>query len=125
MSCRASPKATVTSIQKDGPVIFSLIPFGTKKNYKSLASGQVKHCNLDLHTYQQKTLFAYVKETINNFYRRHVSISPNKRDVVKRRHPIYPAQFEVKQAMLRYQTINELWHPFIEDHHEMEMAIQN
>ena len=95
----------------------------------SLSLGRIKRYEPNLYAYERKTRFdttpVYVKLTINNFYCHHVPISLNKRDVVERRHPIYPAQFEVKQAMLRYQTTNELWHQFIEDHHDMAMAMQN
>ena len=95
----------------------------------SLSLGQIKRYKPNLYPYERKTRFdttpVYVKLTINNFYCHHVPISLNKRDVVKRRHLIYPAHFEVKQAMLCYQTTNELWHQFIEDHHDMAMAMQN
>ena len=55
------------------------------------------------------------KEVIDEFFRRHVAISPNKKDVRKRRHPIYPRQVEEKQAMHRYETFNELWIKFKEE----------
>ena len=39
VSCRASPEAIITSIEKDGPVVVTLLPFGTEKKFKSLSSG--------------------------------------------------------------------------------------
>ena len=38
---------------------------------------------------------------------------------------MYPAQFDQNQSMLRYQTMNELWHGFIEKHLEMATGMQN
>ena len=38
---------------------------------------------------------------------------------------MYPAQVQPKQAMLRYQTMNELWHEFLKEHTEMATAMQN
>ena len=67
----------------------------------------------------------YITRTIKDFHHHHVPISPNKIDLVKRQHPLYPAQFEQKQAMLRYQTIHELWDLFMEDHYEITMVMQN
>ena len=66
-----------------------------------------------------------MKSTIEDFFRRHVPISPNKRDIVKRRHPQHPAMFETKQAMLQYQTMNELWQLFLNKHEEMGLLMQN
>ena len=60
-----------------------------------------------------------------NHYRTHVPISPNKNDIVKRRHKLYPSQFEVKQAMFRNETINELWAKFLKEHAETATNIQD
>ena len=79
--------------------------------------------------YERKTRLdttpIHIMQVIEGFYRRVVPISPNKRDVVKRRHPLYPTQVMTKQALLCYQTSNELWHQFIEEHHGVAMGMQN
>ena len=59
------------------------------------------------------------KDTIDAFFRRHVPISPNKRDAVKIRHSKYPSMFEVKQAMHRFETMDELWLKFRDDHTQL------
>ena len=129
VSCRGSPEAQVTVIEDDGSVTVSLLPFGTEKKYKSLQHGKIRRFEPDLALYDRKTRFdttpTYIIAAIEQFYRRHVPISPNKADVVKRRHPLYPAQFEMKQAMLRYQTMNELWQQFVDEHHELGTGMQN
>ena len=38
---------------------------------------------------------------------------------------MYLAQFEEKQAMLRYQTMNELWLQFLKEHNEMVVDMHN
>ena len=67
----------------------------------------------------------HIKRTIEDLYYRHVPISPNKNDEVKRRHPLYPVQVESKQAMLRFETSNELWLKFILEHVEMAINMRN
>ena len=55
------------------------------------------------------TVPRHIKETIDSFFRRHVHISPNKRDTMKRRAKFYPVQQQKKQAMHRYETFDEVW----------------
>ena len=129
VSCRDSPEARVTAIGDDDSVTVSLLPFGTAKKYTSLSKGKIRRFEPDLTAYDRRTRFdttpIYIIDSIEQFYRRYVPISPNTRDVVKRRHPLHPAQFEMKQAMLRYQTINELWQQFMDDHHELAIGMKN
>ncbi|KAL7549077.1 hypothetical protein ACHAWF_012345 [Thalassiosira exigua] len=54
--------------------------------------------------------------TIDSFFRRHVAISPNKKDIANKRHPDFPSQVLKKQAMLRYETFDELWAKFRQEH---------
>ena len=42
------------------------------------------------------TMPLFVKVRIETHYQMHIPISPNKNDVIKRRHKLYPSQFEVK-----------------------------
>ena len=104
VSCRASPEAIVTSIKSNGSVTVQLLPFGNKKRFDSLSAGKVRRYKPDIQLYDRQTWFdttpVYIMTTIEDFYRRNVPISPNKSDLVKRRHPLYPAQFEQKQVML-------------------------
>ena len=99
------------------------------KKFKSIADGKIRRYQPDLCLYDRETRFdttpQYVIDTIDKFFRRHVDESPNKRDIVKRRHPLHRAQVEPKQAMLRYQTMNELWHIFLKEHPEMATEMQN
>ena len=115
---RSSPVAIVTDIRTNGSVTVKLLPFGNEKKFRSFASGKIRRLEPELDNYQRKTRFdttpQHVKTTIEDFIRRHVPISPNKLDIVKRRHPQHPAMFETKQAMLRYQTMNKLWQQFLE-----------
>ncbi|KAL7534418.1 hypothetical protein ACHAXR_005863 [Thalassiosira sp. AJA248-18] len=62
---------------------------------------------------------SHVKETIEAFFRLQVPISPNKKDTAKRRHPLFPSQYQVKQAMNRYETMDELWAKFKKEHQDM------
>ena len=47
----------------------------------------------------------YDKQMIDEFYRHHVPISPKKRDTVRLRHPYFPSQIKVKQAMHQFETM--------------------
>ncbi len=67
----------------------------------------------------------HIIDIINAFWRRHVPMSPNKFDTVKKRHPLYPAQYEEKQAMLRSATNDEIWALFGEDHPELAEKFHN
>jgi len=129
VTCRSSPAAVVTDIGRNGSVTVKLLPFNNEKKYRSFVSGKVRRLEPELDNYQRKTRFdttpQHVKTTIEDFFRRHVPISPNKRDIAKRRHPQHPAMYETKQAMLRYQTMNELWQQFLEEHEEMGLLMQN
>ena len=129
VSCRSSPEALVKTIGQNGSVTVQLLPFETEKTFPSFSSGKIRRYEPSLDNYYRATRFdttpTHIKTTIEEFFRRHVPISPNKSDIVKRRHQKYKAQFETRQAMLRYQTMNELWHQFIEDHPEMATGMQN
>ena len=126
---RSSPVAVVTNIGRNGSVTVKLLPFDNEKKYWSFASGKIWRLGPELDNYQRKTRFdathQHVKTTIKDFLRRRVPISPNKRNIVKRRHPQHPAMFETKQAMLRYQTMNKLWQQFLREHEEIGLLIQN
>jgi hypothetical protein len=128
VSCRLSPGAIINNIGRDGSVTVQLMPFGNEKKYRSFASGKICCLEPELDNYQRKTRFdttpEHVKTTIEDFFHRHVPISPNKSNLVKRRHPQHPAMFEIKQAMLRYQTMTELWQQFLEEHEEMALLMQ-
>ena len=119
----------ITALDDDGSIEVSLLPFGNKKKFKSLTDGTIRKWEPDIAAYERETRFdttpLYVVSTIEKLYCRHVPISPNTTDLVKRRHPLYPAQFEEKQAMLRYQTMNELWLQFLKEHNEMAVGMQN
>ena len=123
MACMASPETIVTAIYTDGSITVKRVPFGTEKRFKSISGGKIQRHEPALDRYERVTRFDttpdHVKRNIEDFYRRHaVPMSPNKNDEVKRWHPLYPAQVETKQAMLRYESINEMWQKFIIDHEE-------
>ena len=65
------------------------------------------------------------KDTINAFFCLHVPISPNKRDAMKIRHPKFPSQFKVKQAMHRFETMDELWLKFRDEHTQLADRYMN
>ena len=52
------------------------------------------------------------KELSREFFRIVVPTSPNKTDVVKIRHPLWPTQFYKKTALLWYETYDKLWHRY-------------
>ena len=65
------------------------------------------------------------KETIDAFFRRLVPISPIKRDAVKFWHPEFPCQLKVKQTMHRFETMDELWLKFKNDHPNLAEGYQS
>ena len=94
----------MTAIKSNGSVTVQILPFGNKKRFDSLSVGKVRRYEPDIQLYDHQTRFdttpVYATRTIEVFYHRHIPISPNKSDLVKRLYPLYPAQFEQKQAML-------------------------
>ena len=117
--CGASPEAIVTAIKSNCSVTVQLLTFGNKKRFDSLSAGKVRRYEPDIQLYDRQTRFdttpVYITRNIEDFYCRHVPLSPNKSNLVKRRYLLHPAQFDKKQAMLRYQTMNELWDLFIQN----------
>ena len=57
-----------------------------------------------------------VIEIIVSFFRQHVPMSPNKNDVVKKRHPTHRTQVEVKQPLIRYESFDGLCATFKIEH---------
>ena len=53
-----------------------------------------------------------IKETIDKFHREHNHPSPNKKDVIKRRHPDNPAQFQSAIRIYRYEPWVQLFSEF-------------
>ena len=51
-------------------------------------------------------------ESIHQFHMEHNHPSPNKKDIITRRHPDYPAQKQEAVKIYRYETWNELWEEF-------------
>ena len=92
VSCRASPEAVVTAIKTNGSVTVKLLPFENERKFKSISAGRIRQYEPDLDLYERETRFdtthVYVTRTIEDFYCRHVPISPNKSDIVKRRPPL-------------------------------------
>ena len=88
------------AIDADNSVIISLLPLGTEKTYPLIGAARMSRFEPPLGVYKRVTRFdttpLLVKVNIENHYRTHVPISPNKNDIVKRRHKLYPSQFEVK-----------------------------
>ena len=88
VSCRVSPEAQVTVIESSGAVTVKLLPFGNEKRFDFMSAGKIKRYEPDIQLYDRKTRFnttpVYVMRTSEDFYRRHVPISPNKSNLVKR-----------------------------------------
>lgn len=116
------------SMEGDSPTI-ELQPWGTKVTYPSLKNARMRRFEPQLDSYNRKDRCDktpdHVIETIDAFFRRHVPMSPNKFDTVKRRHPLYRKQVEEKQAMLRYETMDELWATFTIEHLELAEQLRN
>ena len=129
VSCRASPEGILTEIGDDGSVLICLLPLGNEKRYPSTAAARMTRFEPLLDVYDRSIRFdttsEFVKKKIENFYRTHVPISPNKQDVVRKRHKLYPSQFEEKQAMFRNETIDELWTKFLEEQPETATNLQD
>ncbi len=106
-----------------------LHPWGTKVTYPSLKHARMRRFEPQLDGFNRKDRCDktpdYVIETIDAFFRRHVPMSPNKFDTIKRRHPLNRSQFEEKQAMFRYETMDELWATFCIEHPELAAQLRN
>ena len=102
--------------ESDGSVTIQLFPWGTKVKFKSASAARMRHRApiLDVYGREERSDMVprHIKETIDSCFRRHVHISPNKRDIMKRRHKLYPVQQLKKQAMHCYETFDELWSKF-------------
>ena len=90
-SCQASPEARVTVINSNGSVTVKCLPFGNEKRFDPITARKIRRYEpaIQLHDHQTwfDTTSIYVTRTIENFYHRHIPISLNKSDLVKRRHP--------------------------------------
>ena len=121
--CRGGDDGKLIAIDPDGSVTIQLHPWNTQVKYKTARVARMRRRAPALDGYDREerpdTIPTHEKETINSFFRRHVPISPNKRDIVKRRHKLYPAQQQKKQAMHRYETMDELWAKFKKEHADL------
>ena len=99
--CRGCP-GTLLRKCPDGLCTVKLRPWGTEVTYPTLTSAKMQPQApvLDeFNTKERKDVTpTHVKDTIENFCG-HVPISPNKQDTVKMRHPIFPSQYQSRQAM--------------------------
>jgi hypothetical protein len=125
--CRGG-EGVLVKMDGDSPTI-ELHPFNTQKKYNTITAAQMRRLPPQLDGYNRdercdKTP-EYVIEIIDTFFRRHVAMSPNKNDAVKRRHKKHRTQVEVKQAMLRYESMDELWATFKIEHPEVAAQLQN
>ena len=76
--------------ESDGSVTIQLFPWGIKVKFKSASAARMRYRAPILDVYgreeQSDTVRRHVKETIDSCFRRHVYISSNRRDIMKRRH---------------------------------------
>ena len=100
VKCRASPIGILKEIDDDGSVTIELLPLGTLKKYPSIGAAKMIRFQPPLDVYERDTRFdttpIFVKQRVENFYHTHVPISPNKQDMVRKRHKLYLSQFEEK-----------------------------
>jgi len=96
--CRGG-NGTLVSMEGDSLTI-ELQPWGTKVTYPLLKNARMRRFEPQLDSYERKDRCDktpdHVIETIDAFFRRHVPMSPNKFDTVKRRHPLYRKQVQEK-----------------------------
>eukprot|EP00984_Skeletonema_dohrnii_P017124 scaffold7728_cov75-Skeletonema_dohrnii-CCMP3373.AAC.2 len=125
--CRGGD-GTLVSTEGDSLTI-KLQPWGTKVTYKSLKDARMRRFEPQLDNYNRKDRCDktpdHVIETIDSFFRRHVPMSPNKFDTLKKRHPLHRIQVEEKQPMYRYETMDELWATFTIEHAELAEQLRN
>ena len=107
----------------DGAVTIKLLPWGNKKTYKTVKSAQMRRLEPSLDTYDRKQRFDTTpethKKTIEDFFRNNVPQSPNRRDIIKIRHPVWPTQYKEARALHRYESFRELWLKFKKDYPDL------
>ena len=65
------------------------------------------------------------KNEIDQFHRQRNVISPNKKYHATRQHPLYTRQTQTAPKIYRYETWNELWDHFQQDHADISTKIIN
>ena len=98
VSCQGSNDATLISIGSDGSYSIQLHPYETVKRYKNLQSSKMVRFQPDLAEYNRAERLDAVpdndKRLIKGFFLRKLPESPNKKDIVKLRHPMIYTQLK-------------------------------
>lgn len=99
-----------------GKVSICLHPYNTIIEYRSIGYAKMARWYPSLDTNvraerSDKTPQEYI-DTIQAFHQSHNCVSPNKKDVMMIRHPIFRKQYETKIKIYRYESWDELWVAF-------------
>ena len=123
VSCKGSNDGTIIIIGNDCGVTVQLHPMETVKTYGSLRKGNVVRWQPVLDDYLRVKRCDVTpdvdKQIMSLFFRRNNQVSPNKKDVIKIRHPDFPTMFQVVSILYYFTTMSEQWVQFGKEHEDL------
>ena len=128
VTCKAG-EGELAEKNADGSVTIKLLPWGILKKYKTAKLARLRRVEPLLDYYERAQRSDVTpesdKKTIEAWFRKNVPVSPNKRDIVKQRHPVWPTQYQEAPAMHRYESMSQLWVMFAKDHNDLFEKYRN
>lgn len=128
VSCKGSNDATIIALTPP-TVTVQLHPTETVKTYGSLKKGNVLQFQPALDEYQRVERSDKSSEVdmalMRSFWIRNNQRSPNKKDTIKVRHPVYPTMYEERTIIYCYTTDGEQWDAFGRDHPDVHERYKN